>query len=363
MATQNSWYDNKWFLRIISLFFALMLFVGIRGSNRATSSNTMTNSASLETTETISNVPVQLGKHDADIFVSQLQETVSVTLTGPRNIVTSLASSDLVVTTEDLTGVSTGSRTVRLEMANLPEGVKYQINPSRVVVQISRKKTITMPIEYEVAQGAIANGSEVGGVTLSTAEVELNGTEETIDRVARVYIKIATTTPQSKSFAGKYKLQIVDKDGKLLDVNASPSEIEAKVAVKAPDSQLVDLTVSGTGEDSKYSYQYHLSEGTQATVQGNSAVISRLKSLHVTVDVTGIRNSTTVMGQVEVPEDVTLLSNAQVQVAVTVIPKNDSSSQSSSNSVNATSNETSSSESRANNAAVTSENTTSSQSE
>ena len=84
----SRWYDNKWFLRIASLVFAVFLYGMVQASSPSvTSLSNLQQVVSVDTTETISNVPVKLGKHDDDIFVSQLQETVTVTLTGPKNIV------------------------------------------------------------------------------------------------------------------------------------------------------------------------------------------------------------------------------------------------------------------------------------
>ena len=158
----SRWYDNKWFLRIASLVFAVFLYGMVQASSPSvTSLSNLQQVVSVDTTETISNVPVKLGKHDDDIFVSQLQETVTVTLTGPKNIVSSLASGNLVVQTEDLTGIETGQQTLKLEIPGLPDSVKYQINPSRVVVQVARRKTVTVPVEYEIEEGTIASGMEV----------------------------------------------------------------------------------------------------------------------------------------------------------------------------------------------------------
>lgn len=48
-------------------------------SPSVTSLSNLQQVVSVDTTETISNVPVKLGKHDDDdIFVSQLQETVTL---------------------------------------------------------------------------------------------------------------------------------------------------------------------------------------------------------------------------------------------------------------------------------------------
>ena len=317
----SRWYDNKWFLRIASLVFAVFLYGMVQASSPSvTSLSNLQQVVSVDTTETISNVPVKLGKHDDDIFVSQLQETVTVTLTGPKNIVSSLASGNLVVQTEDLTGIETGQQTLKLEIPGLPDSVKYQINPSRVVVQVARRKTVTVPVEYEIEEGTIASGMEVGNVTLNPSQVELTGNEENINKVKRAYIRISNTTAHNRTFTGKFKLQVVDADNKLLDVNANVSEVEAHVELNAQQRKTVNLVVAAQGESNSYRYQYQLVDASQIALQGSASVLENIRNIKVNVDVSNLTSSATLKGQLELPEGVTANLSGPVSVAVTVTP-------------------------------------------
>ena len=317
----SRWYDNKWFLRIASLVFAVFLYGMVQASSPSvTSLSNLQQVVSVDTTETISNVPVKLGKHDDDIFVSQLQETVTVTLTGPKNIVSSLASGNLVVQTEDLTGIETGQQTLKLEIPGLPDSVKYQINPSRVVVQVARRKTVTVPVEYEIEEGTIASGMEVGNVTLNPSQVELTGNEENINKVKRAYIRISNTTAHNRTFTGKFKLQVVDADNKLLDVNANVSEVEAHVELNAQQRKTVNLVVAAQGESNSYRYQYQLIDASQIALQGSASVLENIRNIKVNVDVSNLTSSATLKGQLELPEGVTANLSGPVSVAVTVTP-------------------------------------------
>ena len=289
-------------------------------SPSVTSLSNLQQVVSVDTTETISNVPVKLGKHDDDIFVSQLQETVTVTLTGPKNIVSSLASGNLVVQTEDLTGIETGQQTLKLEIPGLPDSVKYQINPSRVVVQVARRKTVTVPVEYEIEEGTIASGMEVGNVTLNPSQVELTGNEENINKVKRAYIRIGNTTAHNRTFTGKFKLQVVDADNKLLDVNANVSEVEAHVELNAQQRKTVNLVVAAQGESNSYRYQYQLVDASQIALQGSASVLENIRNIKVNVDVSNLTSSATLKGQLELPEGVTANLSGPVSVAVTVTP-------------------------------------------
>ena len=317
----SRWYDNKWFLRIASLVFAIFLYGMVQASSpTVTSLSNLQQVVSVDTTETISNVPVKLGKHDDDIFVSQLQETVTVTLTGPKNIVSSLASGNLVVQTEDLTGIETGQQTLKLEIPGLPDSVKYQINPSRVVVQVARRKTVTVPVEYEIEEGTIASGMEVGNVTLNPSQVELTGNEENINKVKRAYIRIGNTTAHNRTFTGKFKLQVVDADNKLLDVNANVSEVEAHVELNAQQRKTVNLVVAAQGESNSYRYQYQLVDASQIALQGSASVLENIRNIKVNVDVSNLTSSATLKGQLELPDGVTANLSGPVSVAVTVTP-------------------------------------------
>lgn len=318
---KSSFFDNIWFVRIISLVFALFLYAFVSSENsdqfQAISNQQY---ASIETSETISKVPVYLGEHDEDVFVSELPESVTVKLTGPRNIIAQVTIEDFIVQTEDIRGISTGRQTIRLIATGLPEEVDYQISPVRHVVQISRRETITVPVEYLIDENLVPEGYEVGEINLSLAEVTLTGKAETIAEIEQVIIKINSDVPQTENFIRKYRLQILDSEGQLLDINASATEIDADVEVR-PLIKEVGLSVVPTGENSeKYDYTYELAGQTSVEIQANQTVLDQLAAINIMVDVSTLTESQAITGFLQLPENIVRSNINQVEVLVTLSP-------------------------------------------
>ena len=309
---------NAWFIRIISLFFSIFLYMFVASENASVPIRVLQNqeSASVNITETISNVPVYLGKTDGETFVSGVPETVDVRLTGPKNIINQVTSETLRVETEDLTNMQTGSRAIRYIVTNLPEDVDFQITPSRTIVQISRKKSVTLPIEYDIDPGAIDASAEIAEVILNPSEVTLTGNNEIIKKIDRVFINIISKETNSKDFSGTYALKIVDVDGKPLDVNANATNIKADVRLRSKSKDVtIDLYSKGENRQ-QYTYAYEFVTGNQVKVSGASDI----DSISGAVDVNGMTKSGKVAIELELPSGVQLVNQTPVEVFVTVNP-------------------------------------------
>lgn len=319
---KNSIFNNIWVVRGVSLLFALFLYVFVTAEN-SDQFQVMSNQqfASVETSETISNVPVYLGEHDEGVFVSGLPESVQVRLSGPRNIITQVTVESFVVQTEEITGIASGTHTVRLTATGLPEEVDYQITPARVVVQIASRETVTVPIEYVVDDNVAASGYQVSQVTLGATEVTLTGKEATMAEIEQVLVRITQETPQTANFSQAYRLQILDSEGQLLDINADLTEIEAHIEI-TPQQKEVPLTITPYGENlDQYSYSYAFStDVSSALAHADQAVLDQLEFIPVVVDVSNVTDSRAVTGTLELPEGVIGANIQQIEVAVEVTP-------------------------------------------
>lgn len=318
---EKNLFDNNWFVGLVSLFFALVLFVSVSNENNNLSTLLRTNnSASIDTTVTISNVPVNLGEHDEGTFISGMPETVSVSLTGPRNIVNQITASNFTVQTETLVGAEAGVRAIRFEVKGLPNTIEYKVTPDLFYGTISTKETVDKDIEYELADNVIAEGYQLQKVTLNLSKVTLSGSSDEIAKVARVVAMITAETPQEASFKKTYRLQILDIDGNPLDVNPSVSEVEASVEILPPENA-VSLVIVPVGEDPALNYSYQFVGPSTIRVSGSAA--NQYHQLNVMVDVSQIMTSTTLTGTVESVDGLTL-SQSEILIAVTVTDLNQS---------------------------------------
>lgn len=312
-------FENKWAVRLISLLFAIFLYIFVASENNAFVFQSAANQqfASINVTETIDNVPVTVGEIPENTFISGLPESVQVRITGPRNVINQVLEKEITVQTEDLTDIPSGTQQIQFIVSDLPDTVDYQVTPSRRYVKISQLEEITAEIEYEIDPNAIQDGFNVDSVSLNPQEVQLTGDVETIQQIDRVYITIANPQPSNSSFSGSYVLQIVNANGEVLDVNSNVSEIEAQVEVVQPQSE-VGMHIIPFGEDqAMYTYEYTITTPQSLVIQGSQPNVD---TIGVVADVSGLTESTTITGELQVPEGMTVINGGDVQIEVSITP-------------------------------------------
>lgn len=317
-------FNNNWVVRLVSLFFAILLTIAVsNGNSTAYYVNQTSSSISTETSVTISNVPVVLGEHDEGTFVSGMPETVSVRLSGPRNIVNQLSVENFSVSTESLVGVETGVKAIRLIANGLPESVEYKVTPDIFYGTISRKETQVREVEYEISEQAIASGYTVTSVELNPSEITLTGADTEMNKIDRVVVQIAPSTPQTETFTQEYRVQILDASGNPLDINASETMINVTVEVTATTPNHVSLLVVPIGEDERYDYSYSILTTPYIELAGDGGDVTQL---NVLVDVTDLQESDIVLGEIEVLNNMTVTPKT-VEVAVDIHLKDDETTQ------------------------------------
>ncbi|TLQ38571.1 hypothetical protein FEZ33_11655 [Ruoffia tabacinasalis] len=312
-------FENKWAVRLISLLFAIFLYIFVASENNAFVFQSAANQqfASINVTETIDNVPVTVGEIPENTFISGLPESVQVRITGPRNVINQVLEKEITVQTEDLTDIPSGTQQIQFIVSDLPDTVDYQVTPSRRYVKISQLEEITAEIEYEIDPNAIQDGFNVDSVSLNPQEVQLTGDVETIQQIDRVYITIANPQPSNSSFSGSYVLQIVNANGEVLDVNSNVSEIESQVEVVQPQSE-VGMHIIPFGEDqAMYTYEYTITTPQSLVIQGSQPNVD---TIGVVADVSGLTESTTITGELQVPEGMTVINGGDVQIEVSITP-------------------------------------------
>lgn len=315
----NKLFENKWAVRIISLVFALFIYTFVSNENysRRAAFNTQM-ASSVNTSETMYNIPLLLGKHPDDIYVSDLNETVTVKLEGPRNIINQVTRESFIVQTEEISSGDIGQTKLRLKIEGLPQEISYRISPSSVLVDVEKRKAITLPVEYDVSNLQLSSSVKVGSVETDPKQVKLIGKQEVIDAIDFVGIKISSEDEISESFSNTYRLQILDKNGDLLDVNADVVDIKTKVNLEA-NSKSVPLKVTPIGEDNtKKSYQYDPVDRHSVVLYGRQEDLNQIESVELVVDVSQVEKSQTVTGILNLPTGITGADTNQVNVKVTV---------------------------------------------
>ncbi len=130
-------------------------------------------------------VPIEYrGLNPGVKIVGGAEQTVSVRVSGPRDVVRSLPPNQLLVIA-DLNGKEPGERVVQLKVdeASLPDNVKVmQIEPASIKIKLEPNATKRVRIEAQLS-GKVAEGREIYGVDLNPAEVEIEGPQSVVDRI------------------------------------------------------------------------------------------------------------------------------------------------------------------------------------
>lgn len=308
-------FNNNWFVSLVSLFFAVLLVISVGNGNSSVNGSPNNTNASIESSVTISNVPVVLGQHDEGTFVSGMPETVSVRLSGPRNIINQLSVENFTVTTESLVGIEPGTRAIRFLAEGLPDTVDYKVTPDLFYAKISTKETMEADVAFELADNLIAEGYMVGNIILDTDQVTLSGSSDEMAKINQVKIVISADVPQTADFSQAYRVQVLDAEGNPLDINISQDEVIASVEVLSTTSQL-PIRILGQGEKEGYSYDYQLLSSPTLQVSGQATQAHT--GVNLIVDVSDLTASNTVVGYFEPIEGLTFgTDSAEVQVRVT----------------------------------------------
>lgn len=325
MKTRNpkKWTDSIWFIRLISLLFAIFLYAFVGTENNRFAART--NNTSVNVTETVSNVPVQLGQIDDDVFVSDLQESVSVRVTGPQNIVTQVLAQDLYVVTEDLRGADMGRKQVRLEMPTELEenGVEYQITPSRVIVDLDRLASQEVELDYELSDDLIPEGYEVESVSLEPTTVTLTGKQSTIDKIDRAYVKITGDEPITETLTQEFPIEVRDSENNLLDLNADTSHASVTIVVNQTANTQASVNLEIIGENNaEYAYDYEMIGPNVVTLEGDNTIINDIEQVTAVLDLSQITESGIFQANIQPIEGVNSVNPSSIEVRVVTRPLN-----------------------------------------
>lgn len=337
-------YNNPWFMKIVALAFAILLFTYVNSSNNRVQTTSGIDGLSASTTETILEVPIVVEIDQDNYYVTGFPETVSVEISGPSSIVLNAKTTknfDVVAT--DLDSLGIGTHTIELVAEGLSPQLDYQILPEEVTITIEEKKVETFSVDVEFDESFIGDEFEPGTPTVNYETVELTGTASIIDQVADVKVVVNEEENVTEDIIQTLPVIVTDAEGNELDVNVNPSEVTVTIPVD-PIAKEVPVVLNQTGTPkANLSYELGISNESATTVaiQGENELVKNLSSYPVDIDITDITETTTQSIDLPLLEGVTTIDPEKIEVTITVTQNSQGNGQSN----NETSNESSSSSS------------------
>nr|WP_080875979.1 CdaR family protein [Oceanobacillus timonensis] len=313
----DNWFKSKWFVRILSLAFAVTLYAFVSVSETPNSDATF--SSSTNSTEVLDQVPVDIDIDREKYVVSGVPENVQVSLQGtPANVTPVLLQRNFDVFV-DLEGLDEGTHVVELQH-NITGDVEAFIEPKTVEVTIEERASQEFSVTPDfINQDRMADGYEVADYSIDPETVTITSSREVIEAIGAVKVYVNMEDVDSSIDNRELPVNVYDVQGNELDVGLEPESIQVSVDVNNP-SKSVPLSVETTGElEEDLEIDSITPNEEEVEIFSQSDVLEDISEVSTEpLDLSDIEESGTVEVPLDLPEDVQAPDTEEVEVEVEV---------------------------------------------
>lgn len=305
--------DNPWFLRIISLLFAVLLFITVQNELEGNQINTVGTSV-----ESIPNVPVQVYYDDDNLVVTGAPETVTLNIEGPSNLVLSAQTMQDYTVFIDLRELTLGQHEVEVQYENLPERLNVRTDPRTVTINIEELITEEFTVEPDMNERLLADNYVVKSTNVEPNRVTVTGARSIIEAISFVKATVSGDEGLNESFTQEARVRVLDRDLNKLDVIIEPEVVNVAVEIEEYSRDIpVVLEQEGTPPEG---VTINSITSTTSTIRvfGSRTAVDALEQLEVNVDVSEIEESGTLDVNLDVPEGISSLGSETIPVTFDV---------------------------------------------
>lgn len=299
--------------KLVALILALLMYAGVN-YNTVQSIYTST----LKSSRSVADVPVTVNVNSDTFEVNGVPDTANITITGDATTVTSAANSKDGKVIADLEGLTEGTHEIRLTTEGYGNNVNVVVDPSTVVVTLSKKITKQFDISYDfINQAKMEDIYSVGTPEFDYTKVNVRASSKTLDSIAFVKALI-DVSGQTADFEQNAKLVAYDSDGNPVNADIIPNEVHVKVPVTSPSKDVpIHVQVSGEVPDGNAIKSITLDQQT-VTIYGTDSVLADIDAINVVLDATSLTKDSTVLRPIVLPSGVSSASVSQVTMNVTL---------------------------------------------
>lgn len=266
-------------------------------------------------TQTIS-VPLQVSVDADRYYVVGYPEKVRIRLEGSSALVTSTVNTQSFRAYIDITKTSVGKHTVPVKVSGLSRQLKYSLKPSKVRVNVQKRKTRTMPVQVEYNKNAVAKGYSIGTATSDPRLVSVAGSISEIKELHRVTAHLNLSKGVRQSVSQQVSLTATDSSGRPLNVVIDPATVLVKLPIKTYHKEVkVKLATSHEQVNKIYSLT---AKRTRVKLYGSKKVLKKINQVNVNVNLAGVKQTGTYTYKVQLPPGVVKVDHPEVAVKIRV---------------------------------------------
>lgn len=171
----DRWLKSPWFIRGLSLLFALLLYtsVSLDEENTSRPDGTIFPSGSNDV-GTLNNVPLQVMIDEEKYVVEGVPQYVNVTMEGPTSVVTPAVRQRNFDVFVDLMELEPGEHTVPVKYRGISNKLRVYIEPEEVRVKIEKRLTEEFAVDVEILnQNELDDGVILGDPVITPGTVEI----------------------------------------------------------------------------------------------------------------------------------------------------------------------------------------------
>ena len=314
--------SSPWFLRIVALAFAILLFTYVNNeNNRQFSTSDRSGGATVNSSEMITDLPVMVNIDHEEYFVTGIPESVSILLEGSTAILlNTLTTESFDIVTPDLNELGEGTFTIDLIPEGLSDELDYSLYPSEVTINIQERASDNYDVAVLFNEDSLSRGYKAGNPIVDTETVLIEGAASTLEQIANVQVSLSEEENINSDISETLPVIVTDSEGNQLDVDVSPSEVNVTIPVSSNNKDLpITLMQTGTPVEG-YTYDLEFADGaeTMVNIVAEDSVLDSLTELQVPVDVTGMTETSIVEISVPVPNNAASVLPEAIEVEVTV---------------------------------------------
>lgn len=313
----DQWLQHKWFLRIIALALAILLYFMVAetsSSNNASSALPIVGQSSMAL-----DVPVEVFFDEVQYVAYNVPEELSVELQGPSS---SLTMTRLVKDYQvfvDLTNLGTGFHRVPVEARGFGGDVNVKLERETVEIYIDRKETIEVPVSVNLLNlDQLPEGLVTGDAEIEPTTVRVSGGASRIQNVKEITLNVDVAN-QTNTFTREMPPTILDANGNPLNVTVDPNIINVTVPI-FEESRMVPIEVTTRGEVGEdFRLVDTLLSDTEVRVFAPKDVLDTIDVVETEpIALDDLNKTTKVNATLKVPAGATSLQDKEVEVQVLV---------------------------------------------
>src|SRR5699024_1207116 len=143
-------FENKWFVRIISLIFAITLYLFVTVDTDTAENDSRIIPGSADEVHILDDVPLDIKINADEYVVSGVPEFVSVSLEGKTSVLAPTVRQRNFNVFVDLRDLEEGEHIVDVEYENISNELTVYIEPKTITVNIEKRATQEFAVDVDL---------------------------------------------------------------------------------------------------------------------------------------------------------------------------------------------------------------------